>query len=314
MVALLFPGQGSQAVGMGRDLAEAFPAARAAFEEADAALGVPLSRIMWEGPAEELTLTHNAQPALLTHSVAAFRVTAEALGDVRFAAGHSLGEFSAYVAAGTLDFADAVRAVRRRGELMLSSGEDRPGTMAALVGLDDEGVEAVCREASDGGGVCVAANFNAPGQVVISGDVPTVQRAMDLAKDAGAKRAIRLNVSGAFHSPLMAVAEAGLHAVLDSVELRDPRVPVVSNVTAAPVTRAADARRLLVEQLTSPVRWAASMRAIREAGVERFIELGPGSVLTGLLRRIDRAASCDTVGTAEEVRSRLDEARRGAER
>ena len=293
---------------MGRDLAEAFPAARATFEEADEALGTPLSRIMWEGPAEELTLTHNAQPALLTHSVAAYRVAAEAVGDVRFGAGHSLGEFSAYVAAGSLAFADAVRVVRRRGELMLRSGEERPGTMAALVGLEDDAARAVCQQASGEGGVCVAANFNSPGQVVISGDVPSVRRAMDLAKEAGAKRAIPLNVSGAFHSPLMAVAEAGLRAVLDAVELRDPRFPIVSNVTAAPVTRAADARRLLVEQLTSPVRWADGVRTMRAAGVERFIELGAGSVLAGLLKRIDRAATCQTLGTADEVRAYLDAA------
>lgn len=293
---------------MGRDLAEGFPAARATFEEADEALGTPLSRIMWEGPAEELTLTHNAQPALLTHSVAAYRVAADAVGDVRFGAGHSLGEFSAYVAAGSLAFADAVHVVRRRGELMLRSGEERPGTMAALVGLEDEAAREVCQQASGEGGVCVAANFNSPGQVVISGDVPSVRRAMDLAKEAGAKRAIPLNVSGAFHSPLMAVAEAGLQAVLDAVELRDPRFPIVSNVTAAPVTGAADARRLLVEQLTSPVRWADGVRTMRGAGVERFLELGAGSVLAGLLKRIDRAATCQTLGTAAEVRAYVDAA------
>lgn len=291
---------------MGRELAEAFPRARETFEEADEALGTGLSRIAWEGPAEELTLTHNAQPAILTHSIAVYRVLAPALGEVRYAAGHSLGEFSAYVAAGALEFADAVRTVRRRGELMLESGEARPGTMAALVGLEDGLADDICARASNSDGVCVAANFNSPGQVVISGDIPAVERAMVLAKEAGAKRAIRLNVSGAFHSPLMAVAEDGLRAQLESVRIGDPRFPIVSNVTAAPVERAAEAGRLLVEQLTSAVRWAASMRTLRDLGVARFLELGPGSVLAGLMKRIDREAEVATLGTADEVRAFLD--------
>ncbi|MBX6362322.1 MAG: ACP S-malonyltransferase [Gemmatimonadetes bacterium] len=306
MVALLFPGQGSQFLGMGRDLAERFPAARAAFEEADAALGVPLTRLMWEGPEEELTLTLNAQPAILAHSVAVARVLAERLGDAAYGAGHSLGEFSAYVVAGSLAYADALRTVRRRGELMFRAGQERPGTMAALLGLDDAAVERVCREASGPDGECVPANYNSPAQVVISGDLAAVERAMTLATAAGAKRAVRLNVSGAFHSPLMAVAEAGLEARLAEVELATPRFPIVSNVTAEPVAEPGEARRLLVRQLTSPVRWTASMQYLVGVGVTRFLELGPGSVLAGLLKRVSREVEVRSIGTADEAEAFLN--------
>lgn len=291
---------------MGRDLAERFPAARAAFEEADAALGVSLTRLMWEGPEEELTLTLNAQPAILAHSVAVARVLADRLGDAAYGAGHSLGEFSAYVVAGSLAYADALRTVRRRGELMFRAGQERPGTMAALLGLDDAAVERVCREASAGDGECVPANYNSPAQLVISGDVAAVERALTLATAAGAKRAVRLNVSGAFHSPLMAVAEAGLEARLAEVELATPRFPVVSNVTAAPVAEPGEARRLLVRQLTSPVRWTASMRFLVGAGVTRFLELGPGSVLAGLLKRVSREVEVRSIGTADEAEAFLN--------
>jgi [acyl-carrier-protein] S-malonyltransferase len=297
----LFPGQGSQFVGMGQELASRYPVAREVFDEADEALGVPISRVAWEGPESELTLTHNAQPAILIHSIAAHRVLADQLGDIAFAAGHSLGEFSAYVAAGSMSLVDAVRTVRRRGELMFRSGQQRPGTMAAILGLADERVEQVCSEASAAGGQCVAANFNSPNQVVISGDVPTVQKAMELARAAGAKRAIQLNVSGAFHSPLMTEATPGLTAQLDTVALQPPRFPIVSNVTAKPVTDVVDVRRLLLEQLTSPVRWTASMQTILAAGAREFIELGPGEVLCGLLKRIDRAAACRTVGAPADL-------------
>lgn len=305
MVALLFPGQGSQYVGMGRDLAGRFPAARTTFDEADATLGLGLSRLMWEGPEAELTATLSAQPAILTHSVAVLRVVRQNLPDVRYAAGHSLGEFSAYVAAGALAFDDALRTVRRRGELMYESGVQRPGTMAALLGLDDPEVERVCREATGPDGVVVPANYNSPAQVVISGDVPAVQRALELAKAAGAKRALPLNVSGAFHSPLMEVAQAGLGAQLEEVVVQPPAFPVVSNVTAEPVDDPGDARRLLVRQLTSPVRWTASMRWLVEAGVDRFLELGPGSVLSGLLKRVSRDVAAQTIGTVAEVEAFL---------
>ena len=289
-IALLFPGQGSQAVGMGKDLADRWPAARAVFQEADEALGFALSKLMWEGPAEELTLTVNAQPALLTHSAAAWAVLRDADLDVVAAAGHSLGEFSAWHAAGSLGFADAVRTVRRRGELMRESGDARPGAMAAVLGLDDDVVEGVCREASAEGSVVVPANFNSPGQVVVSGDADAVERVAPMLVSAGAKKVQPLNVSGAFHSPLMRVAEDGLQAQLDGVDFASPAFPVVSNVTAHPVTDAAEARRLLVEQLTSPVRWTQSVQTLLQMGAERFVEVGPGKVLVGMLKRIDRAA------------------------
>ncbi|MBI4409182.1 MAG: ACP S-malonyltransferase [Gemmatimonadetes bacterium] len=292
---------------MGRDLAEAFAEGRATFQEADEVLGFGLSRLAWDGPEEELTATHNAQPAILVHSIAAYRIAAPRLErvDIRFAAGHSLGEFSAYVAAGAMRFGDALRTVRRRGELMLRSGRERPGSMAAILGLDDDAVERVCLEATTDGGDCVAANYNAPGQIVISGDVPAVERALVLARAAGARRAIRLNVSGAFHSPLMAVAKAGLAAHLDSLPLEHPRFPVVSNVNAQAITEPGTARELLVQQLTAPVRWTACMRTMLDAGVRSFFEFGPGSVLSGLLRRLERAAETHTLGTAAEVRELL---------
>lgn len=301
VVGLLFPGQGSQHVGMGKDLCDTHPVARQTFEEADEILGFAISRLCFEGPESDLTLTHNAQPAILTHSVAVYRCVSEALGPVAMAAGHSLGEFSAYVAAGSLSFADGLRTVRRRGDLMLHSGERRPGTMAAILGLDDAAIDAACASASTGDEVCVAANYNAPGQTVISGDVAAVDRAMEAAKAAGAKRAIPLNVSGAFHSPLMEVAEAGLADQLASVEFGAPSYPVVSNVTAAPVTAPTQALDLLRRQLTSPVRWTACVGAMRDHGVASFIELGPGNVLMGLLRRIDRALDGRTIGTAADV-------------
>jgi [acyl-carrier-protein] S-malonyltransferase len=303
LVALLFPGQGSQAVGMGADLATRFPQAREVFAEADDALGFALSDLAWHGPESELTATHNAQPALLTHSVAVYRVLESRLGEVGVlcAAGHSLGEFSAHVAAGTLAFADAVRLVRRRGELMFRGGQERPGTMAAVLSLDPERLAEVCAGASTADEVCVPANYNAPGQVVISGDIGAVERAEVLADRAGARRVIRLNVSGAFHSPLMATAEAGLAEALAEIGLRPPAVPVVANVDAEPVRDAEAARHMLVRQLTAPVRWDDCVRTMRRMGAVRFLELGPGQVLTGLLKRIDREAIGQAIGNADEV-------------
>jgi [acyl-carrier-protein] S-malonyltransferase len=308
-VGLLFPGQGSQSVGMGRELAESHAEAREAFQEADDALGFALSRLCWEGPEDELTLTVNAQPALLVHSYAAWRVLRAAGVEPTVAAGHSLGELSAYLAAGSMGFADAVRAVRRRGELMLQAGRARPGTMAAVLGLDDEVVEGVCHEASTEGSVVVAANFNTPGQVVVSGDVDAVERASALLVSAGAKKVTALNVSGAFHSPLMAPAEEGFRAHLDAVEFAAPAFPVISNVTGSPVSDAAEARLLLVQQLTSTVRWTDSVRTMLQLGVTRFLEVGPGKVLTGMLKRIDRAAEGRGVplGTPEAIEAFLQQ-------
>jgi len=292
---------------MGRALARGRPEARDVFREADDVLGVELSRIAWEGPDEALTETRNAQPAILTHSVAVHRVLREELPPPALAAGHSLGEFSAHVAAGTLSFADALRVVRRRGELMHEAGKGRDGTMAAVLGLDEDGVEEVCRGVDASTGVCVPANFNSDGQVVISGDRPGVERAMELAGDAGARRVIPLDVSGAFHSPLMAEAEEGLREALEGVTLRDPEIPVVSNVTAEPVEDAEEARELLLRQLTSPVRWSASVSTMVEGGVDRFLELGPGRVLCGLNRRNARGIPCDSVGSPDDVEGLLEE-------
>jgi [acyl-carrier-protein] S-malonyltransferase len=285
-LALLLPGQGSQFTGMGRDLAEAFPVARETFEEADHLLDTRLSSLMWEGPEDELTLTRNAQPAILIHSVAVLRVVRSELGSVAFAAGHSLGEFTSWVTAESLSFEDAVRAVRFRGDRMFAAGEARPGTMAAVLGLDDADADALCRDASMGvADLVVSANFNSAGQVVISGDVTAVTRAMELARDVGARKVVPLSVSGAFHSPLMEPAQAELEAHLAGIDFAEPAFPVVSNVTARPVRDPSEARGLLVRQLTSPVRWSESVAAMVEAGVDRFLELGPGSVLTKMNRR-----------------------------
>ena len=301
-LALLFPGQGSQHVGMGRDLAKAFSEAAEVFEEADEVLGFSLSRLAWEGDEARLTLTKNAQPALLTHSIAALATIRSRMGPVSFAAGHSLGEYSALVSAGVISFADAVQAVRRRGELMFASGEERPGAMAALLGLDDVRVDEVCARASRAAGaVCVPANYNAPGQVVISGDLDGIETGIEMARAAGARRAIQLNVSGAFHSPLMAPAQEGLAVHLEGVTFSDPTYPIASNVTADLVRTGADARTLLVRQLTSPVRWSASISAMVEAGVTRYVEVGPGAVLCGLNRRNAKGTPCTSVSGPADV-------------
>lgn len=306
-VVLLFPGQGSQKPGMGKDLAEAFPPARTAFAAVDTALGEALSALCFDGPADTLTLTHNAQPALLAHGAAVWAVVRSALeGRVRATAGHSLGEFTAYHAAGALGLADAARLVRRRGELMLESGERRPGTMAAILGDVHGGIEAVCARVCADGGCVVPANYNAPGQVVISGEVAAVGRAMELAKAAGARRAMRLNVSGAFHSPLMRDARDGLSEALDMVQLSDPLVPVYANVTAEPVRSAADARRLLLEQLTAPVAWTRIVeRLAADFPDALYIEMGPGTVLAGLVKKIAPSIQITSCGTAADVEQLL---------
>lgn len=298
-LALIFPGQGSQTVGMGVALAATYPRAAATLATADEVLGFGLSGLMTAGPEDELTATQNAQPALLAHSVAVLRVLADELGPVAYAAGHSLGEFSAHVAAGTLTFEDALAVVRLRGELMFAVGRERPGTMAAVLGLSDDEVEAVCAQVD--AGVCVPANFNSSGQVVISGDIAGVVQGMERATEAGARRVVRLNVSGAFHSPLMEPAAEGLRQKLESIDFRDPSYSVVSNVSAKPVTSGSEARDLLVKQLTSAVRWSASIAAMVELGTDRFLEVGPGSVLRGLNRRNAKGIACSSIGEPEDL-------------
>ena len=296
------PGQGAQKVGMGRDLAERFPEARAVFEAVDDALGVGLSRIMWEGPEDELTRTHNAQPAILTHTAAVLAVVAPKLTAVKAAAGHSLGEYSAYVAAGSIGAPAAAALVRRRGELMYEAGVARPGAMAAVLGLDTAAVEAACDAASAPGEVAVAANMNAPDQTVISGDPAAVVRAGDECKVRGAKRVLPLKVSGAFHSPLMAPAVDGLRAALAESDFLAPAFAIVANASARPVTTGTDAKRLLADQLTAPVRWVECMRTAAELAPDAtYVEVGPGAVLSGLLKRIVPGATSVALGTADEV-------------
>jgi [acyl-carrier-protein] S-malonyltransferase len=306
-IVLLFPGQGSQKPGMGKDLAEAFPEARDVFRAVDGALGVSLSTLCFEGSTDDLTLTHNAQPALLAHGAAVWAVARERLaGRVRAAAGHSLGEFTAYVAAGSFTVEAGARLVRRRGELMYESGVQRPGAMAAILGDLARPIEDVCTDASRAG-LVVPANYNAPAQIVISGEVAGVERAMVLAKEAGAKRAIRLNVSGAFHSPLMEVAAPGLAAALDVTPPGAPRFPVYANVTAEPVTDPARAHKLLLDQLTSPVRWTDEVEAIARRHPDAlYVEIGPGGVLAALVKKIAPSVRTTTCGTAAEVESLLE--------
>ena len=290
-VAFLFPGQGSQYVGMGRDLYEQHPEARKLFDHADSILGFPLSKICFEGPEEELKQTKNTQPAIFLHSVIVCSIWKKE--HAIMAAGHSLGEYSALVYAGALSFEDGLRLVRLRGELMQQAGVEQPGTMAAVVGLEPAVVDEVCRSASEAG-VVQAANFNSPGQIVISGSVTGVRRAMELAKGRGAKLVKELQVSGAFHSPLMESAKNGLRLALETAAIRDASVPVYANVTAKSVRTANDIRQLLTDQLTSPVRWEESVKNMISDGATIFVEIGPGKVLQGLVKRIQ--ANVETRG------------------
>ncbi len=302
-VVLLFPGQGSQKPGMGKDVAEAYPAARDVFARADAALGAPLSQLCFEGPAEELTLTHNAQPALLTHGAAVWAATRDVIGaNVLAAAGHSLGELTAYHAAESMSLEHAVRVVRRRGELMYESGVKRPGAMAAILGDTNRPVEEICAQATLEAGTVVPANYNCPGQLVLSGEIAGVDRAMELCKEAGAKRAIKLNVSGAFHSPLMESAVGGLSEALAGAEFTDPHFPVYANVNGEPVTTADRGKELLLEQLSNPVRWTTEILAMTQRFSDAlFVEMGPGAVLVGLVKKIAPSVKTATCGTAAEV-------------
>jgi [acyl-carrier-protein] S-malonyltransferase len=292
---------------MGKELAEAFPEARRVFEEVDDALSLQLSKLCFDGPAEELTLTHNAQPALLAHGAAAWAVVKKALGaKTCAAAGHSLGEHTAYHAAGSTTLPDAARLVRQRGQLMYDEGLSRPGAMAAILGKLDQTIDSLCQQASRDAGLVVPANYNTDEQVVVSGEVSGVERVMHLAKNAGAKRAVRLPVSGAFHSPLMEPAEKGLREALAATNFAQPRFPVFSNVTEKESAGADDARELLASQLTSPVRWAGEIRHIASRFADAlFVELGPGAVLTGLLQRIVPGARGVACGTPAEVEKLL---------
>ena len=304
-IALIFPGQGSQQVGMGRALADSFAPARAVFEEVDAALGESLSTTIFEGPDDQLLLTANAQPALMAVSLAAMRVLeAEAGLDVArhaaFVAGHSLGEYSALAAAGSLTIADAARLLRIRGDAMQKAVPVGAGAMAALLGLDLETARAVASEAAEGE-VCQAANDNAPGQVVVSGDKAAVERAIAIAKTRGAKRALLLPVSAPFHCALMRPAADVMAEALAGVKIAAPKAPLVANVTASPLTDPEDIRQRLVEQVTGAVRWRESVGFMASAGVTRFVEIGAGKVLAGLVKRIADGATGESVGTPDDV-------------
>lgn len=285
--AFLFPGQGSQQVGMGKEAYDAYPEARSAFAEADEAVGFPLSELCFAGDPEELARTENTQPAILTVSVALYRVLAARGVHADRLAGHSLGEYSALVAAGSLELAAAVRLVRDRGRFMQEAVPEGTGAMAAILGLDDEAVEEVCVAAGAGGAGTVApANYNSPGQVVVAGDRPGVERAVELAKERGARRALLLNVSAPFHCSLMAPAQDRLAAELVDVSIAPPRVPVVCNVDAVHLHGVEEIRDALRRQVTAPVRWGADVQALADVGVTTFVEVGPGKVLSGLVKRI----------------------------
>lgn len=299
--AWVFPGQGSQYVGMARDLYEKYSGARLVLDAADSILGFALSKLMFEGPEAELTDTINAQPALLAHSIAALAALQQAsnnsLPEAALVAGHSMGEFSALVAAGALDYADGIKLVRARGYAMKHAGTKRPGAMAAILGVDDAKIQEIC---SDAGAVQVA-NFNAPGQIVISGEKEAIERAVEGAKKAGAKRAIVLAVSIAAHSELMRPAIEEFDAAVQMTPLKAPRIPIVSNVTAQPMTEEKELRQEMLAQLTSSVQWVKSVSWMEAQGVTEFLELGAKDVLTGLNKRIAKSAPTKTLGTVEQI-------------
>lgn len=298
--AWVFPGQGAQAVGMGRDLYAEVPAARVIFDAADEALGIPLSRICFDGPEEELTRTVNTQPALVTHAIAGLEAALHA-GAVTsrpaFVAGHSLGEYAALIAAAAVSFEDGVRLVRERGRLMQEACDAQPSTMAAIIGLEPH----VLREACDVSGASIC-NINAPGNITIGGTAEAVERASQAATEAGASRVVPLTVAGAFHTPLMQPAADQMRAVLATTRFDHPAMPVISNVTAQPMRDASGIAEELVTQITSPVLWLDSVRTMQQAGVTEVVEFGPGRVLTGLIRRIDRGMATRNIGTVEEAR------------
>lgn len=306
--AWIFPGQGSQSLRMGAELAAAFPAAQQTFTAADQVLGMPLSSIAWEGPESDLNDTLNTQPALFVHSLAAWRVFLEVFPTFQPAciAGHSMGELSALAAAGAFSFEDGLRLVRRRGELMQHAGQVSPGGMAAILGLDIPTLEALCVQASQPGEPVQVANDNSPGQVVISGAAPALERAVILAKEKGARRAVTLAVSIAAHSELMRHAQLDFNQAVDATPMSDPAAPVIGNVSASPLSRAAQARADLQAQLTSRVRWTESVQAMVGMGVDTFIEIGNGAVLGGLVKRIAPQARCFTCGEPRDFEALLD--------
>ncbi|HEV8140864.1 MAG TPA: ACP S-malonyltransferase [Pyrinomonadaceae bacterium] len=302
-IAYIFPGQGSQSPGMGRELADKFPAARQIFEEADDALGFALSTLCFNGPAEELQLTENTQPAILATSVAVLRaIESEGFPKPDFVAGHSLGEYSALVAAGSLSLSDAVKTVRARGRYMQEAVPVGTGAMAAILGSDVETVNAACAEAAQGQ-VCSAANINSPGQIVIAGDAAAIDRAIEILKARGAKRAVKLNVSAPFHCALMKPAQEHLTANLDALQFDDLATPLVTNVDAKPIKTGAEARDSLVRQVSQPVRWLESVEFLSSHGVQTFIEIGPGKVLSGLVRQINRELRCLSVEDDSSLRA-----------
>jgi [acyl-carrier-protein] S-malonyltransferase len=301
-VAWVFPGQGSQSVGMGRDLFDNVKSARAVFEQADKTLGISLTKLCFEGPEDELRQTINAQPALVTDAFACLAAARELkssnLPQPAFVAGHSLGEYTALAAAGVVDFATAVRLARERGRLMHEAGQKQPGGMAAILGMDETKLAAVCKESDT-----VMANINSPGQIVISGGAENITKAMALATAAGASRAIPLQVSGAFHSPLMAPAVEGMVKYLEATKFNNPSIPIIANVTAMPLTSVEDVKKELRLQLTSPVQWQRSVEYMVSQGVTTFIEIGPGKVLTGLIRRINKEAKTVNLGDLETIKA-----------
>ncbi|MBD3401941.1 ACP S-malonyltransferase [candidate division GN15 bacterium] len=299
---MFFPGQASQYVGMGKDLYDASAEVRRLYQLAADEIGEDIAKLSFEGPAETLKRTRFTQPAILLHSLAVLTMLKEAELSFDYAAGHSLGEYGALAVCGAMSFDDAIKAVVRRASLMEEACVANPGTMAAVMGLSDEQISTVCAEAA-GDGVVVPANYNSDVQIVISGSVDAVTRAADKAKEAGAKRAMLLEVGGAFHSPLMAPARDGLHDYLQGLAISEPSKPVVANVTATEVLDSEDIRRLLVEQVTSPVRWAQTMSFLRKNGVTRIIEIGPGKVLTGLAKRDMRPEQSANLDTLEDVQA-----------